>query len=145
MRTTILPTPRGEFGARVTEPPKTVARRTPVVCVHGFPDDASTFDAVAARLAAHGHPVTSVYLRGYAPSPTEGDFSIPALAEDVGAIAREVGAAEPVVLLAHDYGAQIAYAALSEYPDLFLAAVLLSVLTPPPFPRTPGVTPVRFG
>lgn len=100
--------------------------RAGVVCLHGFPDDASTFDAVAGRLAARGHRVTSVYLRGYSPSPTNGDFSISALAEDLAAIAREVGTGEPVVLLAHDYGAQIAYAALSAHAELFLTAVLLS-------------------
>lgn len=123
---TTIRTPNGEFGVRATAADADVAPDVDVVCLHGFPDDASTFDEVAARLAARGHRVTSVCLRGYSPSPTKGDLSLDSLARDLSSIAREIGGGAPVVLLAHDYGAQIAYAALSGNPHLFLAAVLLS-------------------
>ena len=36
-----------------------------VVLLHGFPDDARAFDAVAPPLAAAGHHVLVPYLRGY--------------------------------------------------------------------------------
>lgn len=64
---TTIRTPNGEFGVRATAADADVAPDVDVVCLHGFPDDASTFDEVAARLAARGHRVTSVYLRGYSP------------------------------------------------------------------------------
>ena len=40
----------------------------PVILLHGFPDDARAFDAVAPPLAAAGHRVLVPYLRGYGPT-----------------------------------------------------------------------------
>src|SRR5436190_8712886 len=40
----------------------------PVVLLHGFPDDARAFDTVAPPLAAAGHRVLALYLRGYGPT-----------------------------------------------------------------------------
>jgi pimeloyl-ACP methyl ester carboxylesterase len=44
------------------------ARGAPIIALHGFPDDASAFDAVAPALAAAGHRVLAPYLRGYGPT-----------------------------------------------------------------------------
>src|SRR5262249_10450746 len=41
---------------------------TPVVLLHGFPDDARAFDGVAPPLAAAGCRVLVPYLRGYGPT-----------------------------------------------------------------------------
>jgi pimeloyl-ACP methyl ester carboxylesterase len=41
---------------------------TPVVLLHGFPDDARAFDDVAPALAAAGCRVLAPYLRGYGPT-----------------------------------------------------------------------------
>ena len=38
---------------------------TPVVLLHGFPDDAHAYDRVAPPLAADGYRVLVPYLRGY--------------------------------------------------------------------------------
>jgi pimeloyl-ACP methyl ester carboxylesterase len=40
----------------------------PIVLLHGFPDDARAFDAVAPPLAAAGHRVLVPWLRGYGPT-----------------------------------------------------------------------------
>jgi pimeloyl-ACP methyl ester carboxylesterase len=48
-----------------------------VLYLHGFPDDASTFDELAVELAAGGMRVAAVNLRGYAPSPLEGSWTRP--------------------------------------------------------------------
>src|SRR5258705_13859053 len=40
----------------------------PVVLLHGFPDDAHAWDAVAPPLAARGCRVVAPYLRGYGPT-----------------------------------------------------------------------------
>lgn len=44
----------------------------PVVLVHGFPDDARSWDQVAAELARHGRRVIAPYLRGVGPTPVPG-------------------------------------------------------------------------
>src|SRR3989449_5800904 len=44
------------------------ARAFPVILLHGFPDDARAFDAVAPPLAAAGYRVLVPYLRGYGPT-----------------------------------------------------------------------------
>jgi pimeloyl-ACP methyl ester carboxylesterase len=41
------------------------AAGTPVVLLHGFPDDAHAWDGVAPPLAAQGCRVLAPYLRGY--------------------------------------------------------------------------------
>src|SRR5262245_32034299 len=38
---------------------------TPIILLHGFPDDAHAYDTVAPPLAADGHRVLVPYLRGY--------------------------------------------------------------------------------
>jgi len=40
----------------------------PVILLHGFPDDARAWDAVAPPLVAAGHRVVAPYLRGYGPT-----------------------------------------------------------------------------
>lgn len=123
-----LVTSRGEFGVRITEPHGEDAASASgvVIALHGFPDDASTFDAVGSMLAARGFQVVAPYLRGYAPSPRTGDLSFASLRDDLLAAARAVGAGRPVHLLAHDYGAQLSFGAMAASPDEFCAAVLLS-------------------
>jgi pimeloyl-ACP methyl ester carboxylesterase len=43
-------------------------RGTPVILLHGFPDDARAWDDVAGPLAAGGYRVLVPYLRGYGPT-----------------------------------------------------------------------------
>jgi pimeloyl-ACP methyl ester carboxylesterase len=124
----VITTPRGGFGIRTATPPDRRAGTAPgtVLCVHGFPDDASTFDGLASGLAAHGHTVASMYLRGYAPSDTDGPFTLDGMADDLAAVADAVSLGEPIHLIGHDYGAQLACSALARHPDAFRSAVLLS-------------------
>lgn len=119
--TELLTTARGTFGVR-----RQGHRGPQVVCLDGFPDDASTYDGLGAALAAAGHRVTAVHLRGYAPSTLEGPLDLPNLVEDLLAVVDHVSPDAPVHLVGHDYGAQLAYPALSRAPDRFAAAVLLS-------------------
>ncbi len=41
---------------------------TPIILLHGFPDDAHAYDTVAPPLAAAGYRVLAPYLRGYGPT-----------------------------------------------------------------------------
>ncbi len=116
-----LRTSRGAFGVRQygTGGPQ-------VLCVHGFPDDASTFDDLGTRLADRGHRVTAMYLRGYAPSPLDGPLDLDTLVDDLLAVADALSPDEPVHLVGHDYGAQLAYPAMTRAPHRFASAVLFA-------------------
>src|SRR5919201_3775832 len=43
-------------------------RGTPVILLHGFPDDPRTWDRVVAHLSRAGYRTLSPYLRGYGPT-----------------------------------------------------------------------------
>lgn len=119
--TTQVPTPRGSFGVRLH------GDRGPlVVGLHGFPDDASTYDGLAGPLVGAGYRVAAVHLRGYAPSPLEGSLRLDDLVDDLLAVVDALSPDAPVALVGHDYGAQLAYPALARAPHRFGAAVLLA-------------------
>ena len=101
-----------------------------MLCVPGFPDDASPFAALAAGLADAGQRVVAPYLRGYAPSPLGGSLALPDLVEDLGAILDALAPTGPAAYVGHDYGAQLGYAALTRWPERFAAAVLLAGVHP---------------
>ena len=117
-----LTTRRGRFGVRMVGAPDGPV----VVCLHGFPDDASTFDGLAAELAAAGYMVVAVYLRGYAPSPLDGSLALDDLTQDLLAVVDAVSPHAPVGFVGHDYGAQVAYPTMARAPHRFAAAILLA-------------------
>lgn len=123
-----LQTARGHFAARIAEPTRIDASPPGgvVLALHGFPDDASTFDTVAGSLAEVGYRVVAPYLRGYAPSPLGGGLGFSALRDDLLAQARAADGGRPVHLLAHDYSAQLSFAAMAAEPGAFRSAVLIS-------------------
>ncbi|MGL4175148.1 MAG: alpha/beta fold hydrolase [Dermatophilaceae bacterium] len=120
MNAATLDTSRGAFGIR-----RHGSAGDQVVCVHGFPDDASTFDGLGAALAG-SHRVTAVNLRGYAPSPLEGSLDLDELVDDLLAVVDALSPDAPVHLVGHDYGAQLAYPALARAGHRFASATLLS-------------------
>lgn len=122
MTETVVQTSRGAFGVRMLGQPSAPL----VVCLHGFPDDASTFDALAEELAGAGFRVASPYLRGYHPSPLDGSLAMPDLVEDLGALLDVLSPGRPSGFVGHDYGAQIGYAALTRWPERFSAAVTVA-------------------
>lgn len=117
-----IETVRGRFASRDAGP----ADAPLVVALHGFPDDSSTFDALAQRLVENGRRIVAPSLRGYAPSPVDGDLSLPGLVDDLIAQLDVLAPGRRVALIGHDYGAQIGYAALARHPGRFDAAVLLA-------------------
>lgn len=122
METITLDTPRGRFAARSAGQPSAPA----VLLLHGFPDDATTFDSLGQGLADAGYRALSPYLRGYAPSPLVGSLKLDNLASDLVAIADHVSPRQPVCLVGHDYGAQIGYVALAQAAARFKAVVALA-------------------
>lgn len=84
-----------------------------VLCLHGFPDAASTWDDLLPVLAAAGYCAVAPFMRGYAPStlPTDDRFDATALAGDVLALADRLAPEAPFRLVGHDWGAIAGYAA----------------------------------
>lgn len=101
-----------------------------VLCVHGFPDHARSFDMVAPALVAAGYRCVAPWLRGYAPSTLEGPFDMDCIADDIVAMAQFLSPSRPVALIGHDWGAVASYAALARAPHAFSHAVTMAVPHP---------------
>jgi pimeloyl-ACP methyl ester carboxylesterase len=101
-----------------------------IVLLHGFPDTPLSFAKVALDLARRGYRVLRPYLPGYAPSQWSGPFDVATVSMRIANFVQtlEVG---PVEIVGHDWGAILTYAVLHRRPDLFRAAVAISV----PHPR----------
>ncbi|MCP2181426.1 SDR family oxidoreductase [Prauserella alba] len=78
-----------------------------VVCVHGYPDNSSLWDGVAAELAGRFRVVTyDVRGAGASDRPrTREAYRLDRLAADLAAVVDAVSPDDPVHLLAHDWGA----------------------------------------
>src|ERR1700761_9418459 len=85
----------------------------PVLLTHGFPDDPSTWDAVAPHLHAAGFRTFAPYTRGFGETRirpgAERTGEVAALAADVLAFADALGV-ERFAVVGHDWGARAAYA-----------------------------------
>ncbi len=106
-----------------------------VLLLHGFPDTLLTYSHQIEALAAAGYRTVAVTMRGYEPAsqPADGDYHAIRMAEDVVAWAKAL-ADGPVHLVGHDWGANVAYAAVAHAPECFASLAALAV------PH-----PVRFG
>jgi pimeloyl-ACP methyl ester carboxylesterase len=89
-----------------------------VLCLHGFPDHAYTYEALLPVLAAAGFHAVAPFMRGYAPtSPApDGRYQSVLLAQDVMALIIALGA-ERARLVGHDWGAQAVYGAAILAPE----------------------------
>jgi pimeloyl-ACP methyl ester carboxylesterase len=111
-----------------------------VVLLHGFPQRASSWDAVASRLHEHGLRTLAPDQRGYSPGarPTRRrDYRIDELVGDVCALIDSVG--REVHLVGHDWGAAVAWLVAARHPAVrsltsvsvpHPAAFVTSVLSP---------------
>ena len=100
-----------------------------VVALHGFPDTAWTWRRVAPLLADAGYRVAAPFLRGYAPSgiPSDGDYSVRALAADAAALPALLGGDDRAVLVGHDWGAIAAAAVAGDPASPYRRAAVLAV------------------
>lgn len=98
-----------------------------VLCLHGFPDNASTFRHQLPALANAGYRAISVTLRGYEPSSlaADRDYSLEAVTSDIVAIIDALG--HPVHLIGHDWGAAAAYRVSAQAPDKLRSLTTLAV------------------
>lgn len=103
------------------------------VCLHGFPDTASTWRHLMPALADQGFHAVAPFLRGYAPSglAPDGCYQTGALAADVCALHDVLGGDADAVLVGHDWGALAAYGAAGWQPGRWRRVVAMAV---PPLP-----------
>ena len=106
-----LPTARGDF-AVLTAPSGGDTPQAPVLLVPGFTGSKEDFIAVLEPIAAAGHPVTALDLRGQFETPGTEDptsYDVKELAEDLLSVVARLGA--PVHLVGHSFGGLVARAA----------------------------------
>lgn len=101
-----------------------------VLCLHGFPDHAPSYQPVLERLADAGYRAVAPWMRGYAPSVPTGPYHADQLGADAIAIADALVGDRPCSLVGHDWGAAAVYAALGLAPDRFARAVTMAVPHP---------------
>jgi pimeloyl-ACP methyl ester carboxylesterase len=108
----------------------------PVVLLHGFPQRASAWNAVAARLHDAGLRTFALDQRGYSPGARPRSrfaYRFKVLVDDVVALIDEIGG--PVHLVGHDLGAAVAWALSARHPDKLLTLTAVSVGHPLAFLR----------
>ncbi len=99
------------------------------LCLHGFPDTAHGFRAIAPALVAAGYRVVAPFMRGYAPSslPTDGSYHLGALMDDALRVRAALNPTDADVVIGHDWGA-VAATGLAAMPQTpFRRAVVMSV------------------
>ena len=114
-----------------------------VLLLHGFPELAYSWRKVMPPLAEAGFHVVAPDLRGYGRTTGWSDayeqdlrpFSMLALARDVVALVRALGAPHVSTLVGHDFGSPLAACCTLVRPDLFRSVVLMSA----PFAGAPAL------
>lgn len=101
----------------------------PVFLLHGFPDDHAVWSAQIDALVSAGYRVIAPDTRGCGQSsipPDVSDYRIKHLIGDMIAVLDHFGL-EKVSLVAHDWGAMIAWRLVIAHPDRFERYAALSV------------------
>jgi pimeloyl-ACP methyl ester carboxylesterase len=103
-----------------------------VILLHGFPDNAHTWEEIMPKLAAVGFHAVAVFTRGYFPSDLapDDDYSVETMAHDVLSLIEALGY-EDAVVVGHDWGASVAYVAANIDPGKIRKLVTLAI----PHPR----------
>ncbi|MBL8600902.1 MAG: alpha/beta hydrolase [Myxococcales bacterium] len=122
---------RGPVSAWVSSPAGP-ARGT-LLCLHGFPDGPSTFEAFHAHFAPLGWRVVAPWLRGFSPASAAGPFDLDTLADDVLDLAAALEPDAPVHLIGHDWGAAVACTAATRNPRRVARLVMLGCPHPMAF------------
>ena len=109
-----------------------------VLCVHGWPELASSWHHQVRHLAERGYRAAAMDVRGYGGSsapPEIERYRLAELASDVAAVAAALDDG-PIVLAGHDWGAPIVWNTALRHPDRVRAVAGLSVPYNPPLPMS---------
>lgn len=99
-----------------------------VLCLHGFPDTAWSFQPLLTALADAGFRAVAPFMRGYAPTslPADGDYRTTTLARDALALIQACGE-QRAFIVGHDWGAATAYVAATLQPQRVRGIVTAAV------------------
>lgn len=111
-----------------------------VFLLHGFPDWAGTWDSTITELSKSYRCIAPI-LRGYYPTsiPSDGDYSMKALATDVRGLADALGI-ETFDVIGHDWGASVTYSVANLCPERIGRIVTVAI----PHPAFLGPSPVTL-
>lgn len=107
----------------------------PVVLLHGFPEDSTSWDRTIPALAAAGRRVIAPDLKGYGgsdkptPGGVHGDYRPSRLADEVAQLLATLAAEsgqEQIDVVGHDWGGILLSALLARHPELLRSAALLN-------------------
>ena len=123
------------------EPRRAVGEVPIALCLHGFPDTAHGWRAVAPKLADAGWRVVAPFMRGYAPStiPSDGSYHIGAVMDDALQVLKAVGPTGRDVVIGHDWGAGAAWGLAAAPESRFARAVVMSFPVGPMFRPQRGI------
>jgi pimeloyl-ACP methyl ester carboxylesterase len=107
-----------------------------VVLLHGFPDNAWTWQAQLEGLAKAGYRAVAPFMRGYPPTELSPDarYEPAALADDVAGLVQALGE-DAAFVAGHDWGAVAAHAAMTFAPERVRRVAVLGVGHPRMFAR----------
>jgi len=108
-----------------------------VLCLHGFPDHAPTFEPMLHALAAAGFRGVAPWMRGYSPSgpAPDGRYHTQYLALDAIALTDTLAGDGDAYIIGSDWGAGAVHAAVPHRPERFKKCVTMAV---PPSPAMGG-------
>lgn len=109
-----------------------------VLLIHGYPDNAYSWEHQIRLLADSGYRVIAPFTRGYAPTktPRGSYFDRATLALDMVNFIDKLNDGEPAYLVGQDWGAAISYGILGAFPKKIKRAMLLAVPHPVEINRT---------
>jgi len=103
-----------------------------LLLLHGFPDNAETYERTMDDFAAAGYRAVAPFLRGYAPTdiPVSGSYDPLTLARDVEALISALNPGGKAHLVGMDWGGTSVQAALVACPELIESAVIMNAAHP---------------
>jgi pimeloyl-ACP methyl ester carboxylesterase len=90
----------------------------PMLLVHGLASNARLWDGVAARLAASGHEIWTVDLRGHGrSSKPDAGYDVPTVADDLAHLIETLGLRRPIVA-GQSWGGNVVLELAARHPSL---------------------------
>jgi len=109
-----------------------------IILLHGYPDNAYSWEEQIRYFSKSGYKVIAPFLRGYAPTKTNAKayFDRATLAKDITALIDALSPSGKAYLVGQDWGAAISYGILGAFPEKIYRAVVLAVPHPVEIRRT---------
>lgn len=110
-----------------------------VFLLHGYPDNAYSWEHQIRCLSQSGFRVIAPFLRGYAPTHISTPiryFDRATLVCDIVALIEQLNDGDPIDLVGQDWGAAVSYGVLGAFPEKIRRAMILAVPHPVEINRT---------